>query len=65
MKLKETMKRKNITTQQLADMTGINKRTLESYRSGRREPGFKAGLMIARALETDPFSLIEDENQQE
>lgn len=65
MRLSETMKKKGMTTRQLADATGISKRTLESYRTGRREPGFRAGLLIARALEVDPFSLINDNDEEQ
>lgn len=60
MRLSKIMKEKKITTQQLADITGIKKRTLEAYRVGRIEPGFKAGLLIAKALGVNPYDLIDD-----
>nr|DAV38332.1 MAG TPA: helix-turn-helix domain protein [Caudoviricetes sp.] len=59
MKLSEIMKEKKITTQQLADMTGIKKRTLEAYRSGRIEPSFTVGLCIAKALDVNPYKLLD------
>lgn len=58
MKLSEIMKEKGVTNQQLADLTGISKRTIEGYRSGRREPGLSAGLAIAKALNVDPYELL-------
>ena len=60
MKLSEIMEEKNITTKKLAELTGISQRTLEAYRSGRREPKLKTGLDIARALGVDPYMLIDD-----
>lgn len=60
MRLSKIMKEKKITTQQLADITGIKKRTLEAYRAGRIEPGFKAGLLIAKALGVNPYDLVDD-----
>ena len=62
MRMSEIMKEKGITTQQLADVTGISRRTLEQYRAERREPGFKTGLIIAKALDVDPYYLCEIEN---
>lgn len=60
MRLSKIMKEKKVTTQGLADLTGINKRTLEAYRSNRIEPSFKTGLIIAKALKVDPYDLLED-----
>ena len=45
--LKEMMYIKNITAQQLSDMTGISKRTLEKYMSGRTDTAAAHGLSIA------------------
>lgn len=57
--LKEVMQEKNITSQSLADMTGIPKRTIDEYRSSRRkEPSFANGLKIADALGIDPHELL-------
>ena len=63
MKLSEVMEEKKITTKKLAELTGISQRTLEAYRSGRRDPGFKTGLIIAKALDVDPYYLCEIENK--
>lgn len=57
--LGEIMEEKNITSQVLADKTGIPKRTIDEYRSVRRkEPSFSNGLKIADALEIDPRKLF-------
>ena len=57
--LSEICKEKGITTQALADKTGISKRTLDEYRANRKEPRFSNGLKIAEALGVDPRELIE------
>ena len=60
--LSEVMKAKKITSQALADKTGITKQTIDQYRSGRRkEPSFTNGLKIAKALEVDPYELIKED----
>lgn len=59
--LKEVMVEKNITSRELAEKTGISKRTIDEYRGSRRkEPSFSNGLKIADALEVDPHELIKD-----
>lgn len=57
--LKEIMQERNITSQTLADLTGISKRTIDEYRSARRkEPSLSNGLKIADALNIDPHELL-------
>jgi len=60
MKLSEIMKEKKVSSKQLEEMTGISVRTIEGYRSGRREPNLKNGLIIAKALDLDPYELYDD-----
>lgn len=56
------MKAKKVTSQELADMTGISKRTIDEYRGSRKkEPSYTNGLKIAQALEVNPYELIKDE----
>lgn len=50
-----------MTTEELADLTGLPKRTLDGYRIGRREPSFSKGLKIAAALKVSPYELLGDE----
>lgn len=59
MRIADIMKEKKITSQQLADATGISKRTIEGYRAGRREPSLSVGLAIAKALNVDPYNLLD------
>ena len=60
--LKEILEERNITSQALADKTGIPKQTIDQYRSGRRkEPTFTNGLKIAQALGVDPRELIKED----
>lgn len=60
--LREIMNEKNITSQTLADKTGISKRTIDEYRSNRRkEPSLSNGLKIADALGIDPHELIKED----
>lgn len=57
--LKEIMQERNITSQALANLTGISKRTIDEYRSARRkEPSLSNGLKIADALNIDPHELL-------
>ncbi len=60
--LKEIMEEKKITSQALADKTGIPKQTIAQYRTGRRkEPALSNGLKIAEALGVDPRDLIKED----
>ena len=59
--LKEIMEEKKITSQALADKTGIPKQTVDQYRTGRREPSFTKGIIIAQALDVDPRDLIKED----
>lgn len=63
MKLSKIMKEKGLTTRELAEKTGISQRTLEAYRYGRREPNFETGLVIAKALNVDPYELLDEEEK--
>lgn len=63
MSLTKVMKEKGVTTQRLSELTGINKRTLENYRTGRRKLSLETGLMIAKILEADPYDLLEDKEK--
>ena len=57
MDLTKIMKQNKVTSQELAEVTGIGKRTIDDYRQGRREPSFVNGLKIANAMGVDPFEL--------
>jgi len=62
--LKEIMEEKKITSQALADKTGISKRTIDEYRGARRkEPSLSNGLKIAQALDVDPRDLIKEDTE--
>lgn len=63
MSLTKVMKEKKVTTQKLSEVTGINKRTLENYRTGRRSMNLQTGLMIAKALDANPYELLPDEDE--
>lgn len=58
MSLTNVMKEKRITTEQLAEMSGINKRTLDNYRTGHREMSLETGLKIAKLLNVNPYRLL-------
>ena len=55
------MKERRVTSQQLADQTGISKRTIDNYRSDRNALTLAAGLRIADALGIDPHALLTPE----
>ena len=63
MKLDEFMKAKKITAKELAEKTGISRRTIEGYRANVRVPNFPAGLKIAKALGVDPYELLDDDEK--
>ena len=58
MVLNDILLERKMTTEDLAEMTGIQKRTLDGYRIGRREPSLSKGLRIAGALGIDPAELL-------
>lgn len=61
-KLSDIMKEKNITSQELAEKTGIPKRTIDEYRGSRKkEPSLSKGLKIADALNVDPRDLVKED----
>ena len=59
--LREILKEKNITSQALAEKTGISKRTIDEYRTRRKEPSLSKGLKIADVLGIDPHELIKED----
>ena len=60
--LGEVMSEKKITSQELAEKSGISKRTIDEYRGSRKkEPSFIKGMIIAEALNVDPRELIKEE----
>ena len=65
MSLSEIMKEKKVTSKKLAELTGISQRTIEGYRAERREPTVRNGLIIAAALEVDPYELYDISERKE
>lgn len=62
MRLTEIMQDRGVTSENLAELTGIPKTTISEYRSARKkEPSLSRGLKIADALGIDPHELIKDE----
>lgn len=60
--LREICKEKKVTSQELADKTGISKRTIDEYRQRRKEPSLSNGIKLADALSVDPRDLIKKES---
>lgn len=60
--LREICKEKKVTSQELADKTGISKRTIDEYRQRRKEPSLSNGIKLADALGVDPRDLIKKES---
>lgn len=58
--LYKIMTEKEFSSQKLSDATGIPKRTIDNYRSGRREPLLRNGVLMADALGVHPRRLIND-----
>lgn len=57
-KLNYYLKKFNKTSQWLSNETGIPKKTIDCYRIGTREPSFSNGLKISKALNIEPYNLI-------
>lgn len=63
--LKEICNEKGVTSASLAEKTGISKRTIDEYRSRRKEPSLSNGLKLADALGIDPHDLIKEDTNNE
>ena len=60
--LKEALKARGMTVQQLSDVTGISKRLLDAYMTGYRKLRLASAqnfLQIANALDIDPRDLAD------
>ena len=60
--LREICKEKKVTSQELANKTGISKRTIDEYRQRRKEPSLSNGIKLADALGVNPRDLIKKES---
>ena len=58
--LKEICSESGISSQELSQKTGIPKRTIDEYRTRRKEPSLSRGLKLADALGIDPHELIKE-----
>lgn len=56
--LSDVLNEKKISTNQLAILTGISKRTLDHYRDMSRKISLENGLKISDALGIDPHELL-------
>lgn len=61
-KLKLAMACKCLSSKGLAEKAGINYVTLIPYLNGKREPGTEALGKIAKALDVDPETLIDEQS---
>ena len=62
MTIREHRKEKNLTLQQLSDLSGVNITQIQAVETGRSDPrnmSSKNLLAIARALNADPYELLE------
>lgn len=59
--LKEICNNLGVTSASLSEKTGIPKRTIDEYRTRRKEPSLSNGLKIADALGVDPHELIKED----
>lgn len=49
-KLKELLQKANMTSQELAELTGLSKPAIKAYMRGVREPSFSNAAKIAKAF---------------
>jgi transcriptional regulator with XRE-family HTH domain len=59
-KLKEVRIRRLLTQEELARKAGLSPSTVVNIERDRSEPHFSTIRVLARALEIDPVSLLED-----
>ena len=59
--LGEILKEKKITSKDLAERTGISKRTIDEYRQRNKAPSLENGLKIAATLGMRPEELVRDD----
>lgn len=50
--------REGLTQEQLADLTGINRRHLSEMENNKRPIGYKTAVKLAEALRVDPFHFL-------
>ena len=63
--LREVANELGISSREIAERTGIPKKTIDEYRTRRKEPSLSKGLKIADALGIDPHKLIAEEGDPE
>lgn len=56
--LREWRKRRGLTLQQVADLTGVELAAISRYERGEREPNVSKILVLARALNIHPADLF-------
>ena len=62
--IKEKRKEKNITQAKLADAVGVSQSTIGKYETGDNIPSFEMVKKIAKALGTNAFVLLGEEESQ-
>lgn len=63
--LREVAKKLGVSSMEIAEKTGISKKTIDEYRTRRKMPSLVNGLKIADALGIDPHDLIVYDEQME
>jgi len=59
-KLKETRTRRLLTQEELAERAGVSPSTVVNIERNNAEPQFRTIRKLARALDVDPTSLLEE-----
>ena len=62
-KLKQLLKEKGYTVQEFSELSGLSKRSLDIYMSGKRKfdkTQFWFALKVADTLDIDPHELLEE-----
>lgn len=65
MTIREHRKARNLTLHQLSELSGVSVTQIQAVETGKADPGNMISrnlLAIARALDTDPYELIEPPN---
>lgn len=58
--LRETRRQTNVSQDDLARLSGVDRSAISNYERGRREPNLRTIVKLARAMNVSPSSLLRD-----
>ncbi|MGN6373767.1 MAG: helix-turn-helix domain-containing protein [Solirubrobacteraceae bacterium] len=58
--LRDTRRQAQVSQDDLAQRSGVDRSAISNYERGRREPNLRTIVKLARALDVEPASLLRD-----